>query len=251
MKDFILNNKYKIFIIIVLVSIWFLFATYISNEIKIPSPIRVIEELIVIVLDKNFLLNLVSTCKRVIFSFLLSFTLGIVLGMISGFYGFIRDLLEPIILVLKSMPTMAVILLALIWLGRESSPILVCFLVCFPIIYSTVVSGIINIDKKLLEMVNIYRFTKMKKLFHLYLPSIVASLAAILPTGFSLTFKVCIAAEVLSQPKYAMGTGFQMERVALNTAGVLAWAIITIILSGVFETIISKILKISFISNKQ
>lgn len=243
-----LNKKYQIISILIILTLWTIFAYVVDNTVKIPSPYETFIELIKIICNDKFLLQVTSTLTRVIISFSIAFVLGLVLGVVSGFNEGVYYLLNPIILILKSMPTMAVILLSLIWLGREISPILVCFLICFPIIYTAVVNGIVNIDKKLLEMTDIYRFTKSNKLKHLYLPSIKSALVTISATSFSLTIKVCIAAEVLSQPKYSMGTGFQMEKVALNTAGVLAWSVIAIVIAGIFELLITKILdrKIKF-----
>lgn len=243
MKTYISNNKkYQIYSILVMLFIWTILAYIINSPIKIPSPYLTFKELVIIVTNEKFIIQISTTLFRTSISFVLAFFIGVLLGMMGGFSNKFFYLMNPIMLILKSMPTIAVILLSLIWLGREISPILVSFLISFPIIYTSVVNGIRNIDKNLLEMVDTYGFDKNKKYKHLYLPSINSQLTAISATSFSLAFKVCIAAEVLSQPKYAMGTGFQMEKVALNTAGVLAWSIIAILLAGIFENLIKKIL---------
>lgn len=242
------TNKFQILSIVLILVFWSIFANIVNNPIKIPSPYLTFTEMVKIVSSDTFLLEISSTLLRVFKSFVLAFALGLSLGMLSGFNKIFYYLLNPVILVLKSMPTIAVILLSLIWLGREISPILVAFLIAFPVIYTSVLNGIRNIDKKLLDMTEIYKFSKKKKFFHLYLPSIRSSLIAISKTSLSLALKVCIAAEVLSQPKNSIGTSFQIEKVALNTAGVLAWAIIVIILAGIIDLIITKLVSIK--SNK-
>lgn len=243
MKTSILKTRnYQAISIIALLVIWTIFAYIVNSPIKIPSPYLTFTEFIRIITDDKFVLQVANTMYRVLVSYLLAFSLGIGLGILGGYSKAIYYLLNPIMLLLKSMPTMAVILLSLIWLGREISPILVCFLIAFPIIYIATVNAIRNIDKNLLDMAYIYKFSNKKILKHLYIPSIHSSLVSIAPTSFSLALKVCIAAEVLSQPKYAIGTSFQMEKVALNTAGVLAWAFVAIILAGLFEYLITKLL---------
>ncbi len=240
------NNLYQILSIVILLFLWQIFAMVVQNEIKLPSPYDTYISLIDIVSKDNFLINIMGTIKRTFISFFISFVLGITLGMLSGFYDAVHYILKPIMLVLRSTPTFVIILLSLIWLGREISPILVGFLVVFPLIYNAVEDSIKNVDNKLLEMTKMYCFSKKKKLKYLFIPTIKSSLLAISATTIGLNIKVCIAAEVLSQPKYAIGSGFQMEKVALNTAGVIAWTIIAILLSALCEYIVSKILRFCF-----
>jgi NitT/TauT family transport system permease protein len=238
------RNQNYIWISTVLVLVlWWILAEIVDNQIKFPTPYDTAQNFIRIITDEDFFLMLFYSTRRLIIGFTISFAIGLILGLISGvsdaFYYFIK----PIILTLRSVPTMAVILLSLIWLSREISPILVVSLVVFPIIYSAVVNGIRNVDKQLLEMTSIYKLSRKRKIFHLYLPSIRSSLASVLAAAISLNVKISIAAEVLSQPKYGIGTGFQMEKYAINTAGVLAWTIIAVVIAGFFEWLIKKLFK--------
>lgn len=214
-------------------------ASLVDNPVKIPSPLETLKALKIIVTDDVFYIQILTSIKRFLTGFSISLLLGVVLGMLSGFFTPIYYLLKPIVLTQRAVPTMGVILLALIWFNREVAPILVCVLVIFPIIYSAVVSGIRQIDKQLLEMAVIYELSGKRKLRHLYLPSIKSSLLSVASAAIGLNIKINIAAEVLSQPRYAIGTGFQMEKVALNTAGVFAWSIVAILLAGFFEWLIA------------
>lgn len=234
------NKKYMFISTIVLILLWWIVAIVVDNQVKIPTPDETWKAFVRIVMGKNFGIMLLHSIRRMFIGFMISFLAGIVIGMFSGFSNTIYYLLKPIILTMRSVPTMAVILLSLIWLNREISPILVGGLVIFPIIYSAVVDGIRNIDHKLMEMVQIYAIGKKQRIFRLYVPSIRSALASVGVAAFSLNVKISIAAEVLSQPKYGIGTGFQMERVALNTAGVFAWSFIAILIAGLFEWLIGK-----------
>ncbi|MFV0520568.1 MAG: ABC transporter permease [Lachnospirales bacterium] len=237
------NNKIQIVSICFILLVWQVLAVLASNEIKLPTPISTISSLFEIVTSNNFFINIAGTLKRVLISFIISFILGTSLGILAGFYERFFYFLKPIVIILKSTPTIAVILLSLIWLGREISPILVGFLIVFPLIYSTVVTSISNIDKTLIEMVTVYNFSTIKRFKHLYLPSIWSNLSSIAVSTVGLSIKVCIAAEVLSQPKYGIGSGFQLEKVALNTGGLIAWSIIAVLLAELFEHILSYFFK--------
>lgn len=237
------NQIYVAISTVLVLVLWWILAELIDNQIKFPTPYDTAENLIRIVTDDNFFLMIFYSIMRLITGFLISLAIGVVLGLISGISDAFYYFVKPIILAMRSIPTMAVILLSLIWLSREVSTILVVSLVVFPIIYSAVVNGIRNVDKQLLEMTTIYKLSRRRKIFHLYLPSIRSSLASVFVAAISLTVKVSIASEVLSQPKYGIGTGFQMEKYAINTAGVFAWAIIAVIIAGILEWSIHKIFK--------
>lgn len=168
--------------------------------------------------------------------------LALVLGVLSGLKPSIRYALKPIVTLFKAVPTMAVILLALIWLKSERAPTLVAFLVTFPILYQNVVEGLLQMDVRLIEMAQIYNIGQLKMIKDIYLPSLKNYLLAGISSALGLTVKIVIAAEVLSQPYMSIGTNFQMEKVNLNTAGVFAWSLFCVLLVAILDFGVKKIL---------
>lgn len=219
--------------------LWGIFALIADNQLKMPTPWSTFKSLIVIMSEEGFLVMVWATFRRAMVGFLLAFSSALALGIVSGVSAPVYYLMRPIVLAQRSIPTMAVILVAIIWLGREGAPLLVCVLIVFPIIYSAVVTSIRDVDKKLLEMVEVYGLSRGQKLKHLYLPSIRSSLLGVSAAAISLNLKITIAAEVLGQPGKGIGTGFQLEKVSLNTAGIFAWAIVAIVLGALLEYLVS------------
>ncbi len=232
------DKRYVLLSIGISIILWKVISLWVGKSIIIPSPEETIVALISIIKNPEFSIAVYNTLKRIIIGFTFTFILAVILGMVSGFYNPVYYILKPVVTVFKAVPTMAVILLALIWLESETAPILVGFLVTFPLLYQNVVQGIVNIDKQLIEMAKIYKVGKIKMIREIYLPSIKSYLLAGISTALGLTVKIVIAAEVLSQPKISIGTSFQMERANINTAGVFAWAIIAIVIAGSFDILI-------------
>lgn len=233
------DKKYIILSTVILLLLWKVISLIVGRSIIIPSPEKTFLEIISIIRADHFITVILNTFKRMLISFSLSFLLALKLGMISALFDPIYYLLKPLILIQTAVPTMAIILLALIWLSSELAPVLVGFLIIFPIIYSAVVQSVKEIDDKLLEMAEVYRFSPLKKFKKIYLPSLKSGLLSISSTAIGLNLKVIIAAEVLSQPKNSIGTYFQIERATLNTAGVFGWAIIVIAMAFVLDLLIS------------
>ncbi len=75
---------------------------------------------------------------------------------------------------------MAIIILALIWLDNEIVPMFVGFIMVFPILYETILNGILNIDENIIEMAEIYKVNKGTIIRDIYMPSILHNLAMVL-----------------------------------------------------------------------
>lgn len=233
------NRIYMILSAAVLLLLWKIIAMLVGKSIIIPSPEETLQALIVIITQGHFVMRVLNTMGRVLISFTVAFLGGLCLGVLAGFFEPMYYLMKPVVLIQKSIPTMAVVLIAIIWLGSDLAPTLVGVLIIFPMIYATVADGIINMDPNLLEMADVYQFGHKKRLKHLYLPVINSALWSVSSVALGLNMKIIIAGEVLSQPNLAMGTAFQIEKAALNTAGVFAWAFVAIIIAALFDWVLA------------
>ncbi len=242
MKIFTSRNKYLVLIsTVILLLLWETASRLVGKEILIPSLSLIAGELFRILSDPESLGIIASTLGRIITTFLLSLGLAFVLGIPAGLWRTLESLLKPLETTIRSVPTMGVILLAVIWLGSEGSPFFVTSLIIFPVLYRSLMDGIRNIDPGLAAFHRVHHVPFIKRLVNFYMPSIAPFLKTGCVSGLGLGFKVMIAAEVLSQPQVAIGTTFQIERSQLNTAGVMAWCIILIFLAALFERLLKMI----------
>ncbi|SHH60866.1 ABC transporter permease [Clostridium grantii] len=252
MKDSTLNNKiinyfkgkgYLTIFFMCFFILWKGLSVFIGKEIILPSPETTLFKILELMGEKDFLIIVFSTIKRTIISFGLAFLFAIFLGFLSSKYKTIQLIMGSMVSIIRSLPTMAIIILSLIWLGGEKSPILIGFIVVFPILYSNIIEGIKEVDNKLMEMAKIYNVNRKDIILNIYLPSIKNYLFAGINAALGLAFKVMISAEVMAQPKYAMGTRLYIEKINLEMSGVFAWAIILVLISFVFDGILKKIFR--------
>ena len=68
---------------------------------------------------------------------------------------------------MKAVPTMAFIVLLLIWTSKDLSPIIIGILISLPIFYDEMLNSLFNIDEGLLKMIKIYRVSKLDKIWKL------------------------------------------------------------------------------------
>lgn len=184
------------------------------------------------------------TAGRVAGSFLLSFAFAAVLAAAGTFFGALHRFLSPIVTVLQAAPTMAVILLAVVWLDNSEVPLLIGFLICFPLLYNACRSAITSVDRELTEMAAIYRMRPVDKLTGIYIPCVLPAVLDGARSAVSLCVKVVIAAEVLAQTTGSIGVEMQRESAAFEIARLLAWTVIAIAMSFAFEGIVAGLKKL-------
>ncbi|AVQ40018.1 ABC transporter permease [Clostridium botulinum] len=227
----------KTLIIIFWVFIWELSSLFINNEILLPSPKKVFETLIILGAKKYFWISVFKSILRIIIGILISIALGISLGIIAGINVFMEELLEPLVVTIKATPVMSIIIIALVWLKSSSVAIFTSILMCFPIIYTNVLSGIKSVDKKLLEMANLYKVKNKYILTNIYLPSTKPYTISGILMCLGIGWKVSVASEILSTPKYSIGLNLLNAKAILATEELFAWTIVVVLLSLIFEKI--------------
>ena len=242
MKSFTLKNR-RLSIISkgLIIVIWTLLSKIIDNEAIFPTISSTFHTVMDIISRPNFFLIIGYSIIRTVIGFAISLFLGIIVGILSSLYKIIYHLMTPIIDFLTSVPTMAIIILALIWLNNEFAPMFVGFIMVFPILYETVLKGILNVDNNIIEMAKIYKVDKITIIKDIYIPNIFINLSYIFSSAMGINFKMVIAGEVLSQPKYAIGSNLQLQKMYLNTSGVFAWIIIILLIAKIFEYILEGI----------
>jgi NitT/TauT family transport system permease protein len=236
-----ITKKDSIFTLIsffLIIAIWKIISLSVSLEIILPSPEKTIISLFNLLKTKDFFLIILLSIERGLIGFIISLILGLLIGFFSGFNKIFNKIFEPVLVIIRSTPVMSVILIALIWFKSNNVPIFASFLMSFPIVCTNVKEGINNIDSRLINMAAIYKIKKRRIISEIYLPSIVPFLIAAISTSFGIGWKVIIAAEVLSQPKYAIGTSLQNSKLYLNIDEVFAWTIVAILIGYLFEKII-------------
>jgi len=239
MKSFILKDKkYSIFPRLLIICLWILLSKLMDNEVLIPTIKSTLTNLINIVKDEYFFPTIKRTLLRSLTGFLISLSLAIILGLLSNFSKFVFNFIIPILKFLKSVPTIAIIILALIWLNPNILPIFIGFITVFPILYEAVLNGILYVDSKIIDMAKVYKVSKSTLIKDIYIPSIFISLETILTSTLGLNLKMVIAGEALAQPKYSIGGSLQLEKLYLNTSGIFAWIIIILLIMSLFEYIL-------------
>lgn len=227
----------------VIIILWKAASIYIDTDIILPAPETVVLRLLAIMSAGQFWAAVGATVLRTVYGLLISFVLGFTAGIACGINERVDAVFAPVVSAARTIPVMSIILLAMIWFKTDTVPVFVCVLMIFPIITTNVKQGVKNVDRRLLEFGAVYGLSRFDKLKEITIPSIVPFVLAGLRSSIGVGWKVVIAAEVLSQPVKAIGTGLQFSQMNLETAEVMAWTLVALVLSGVSEMLLDLIIK--------
>jgi NitT/TauT family transport system permease protein len=244
MKAFIYHNRViTTGSILTFFIVWSLAAALVGKEIILPSPAVALTQLYHLLTSGGFWVHLSATLSRGLIGFVLSFLVGLLIGLLSGLRPGFKTFFHLWLTIIRSTPSMAFILLALIWFDSEAVTLFVTFLVVFPLITQNVTEGLSQVDPQLKELARLYRVHFATVLCRMYLPAILPYLATAAAAGLGLTWKVMIAAEVLAYPRLGIGARMDTARTYLQTPEVFAWTIVVIAISLFFDRILNVLIR--------
>ncbi|MFA6505185.1 MAG: ABC transporter permease subunit [Treponemataceae bacterium] len=222
---------------------WEFAARSLGSELILPGPLPVARRFLTLLTDPRFPPAVGASLLRVIYGFLLALPAALLIGVPAGLDARARAFIRPLFSVISSTPVLSIILIALLWFGPDRVPVFTSFLMIFPVLTGNVMEGVRSTDPRLVEFAHAYRFSRKDLFAHLYLPSIMPYLLAGTRSSLALSWKVVVAAEVLSQPARALGTGMQAAKAQLETTELFAWTAAAVILAATTDVILSIIVK--------
>lgn len=228
-------NLYFLLGIVFIVGAWKILSLVIKSGIIFPPPEQVFLVFIKKLPTASFWKNTGISAFRVSEGFLLSLVAGVAAGILCGRYAVLYSFMKPFISLVRVVPVLSIILIAVIWLDSAQVPVFVSFLMAFPIITGNTIEGMNSRDRKLDQMAEIYGLTKKSRLVSVTIPQLFPFISAAVKTSLGLTWKVVIAAEILSLPRYGIGSAMQNSQLKIETADVFSWTAAAVIVSALFE----------------
>lgn len=208
--------------------VWFAAAALSDNPLVVPDPLEVVKLTFQLLGAGETWLSLLATLARSAFAFALSLTVAFLLAVTVGVFPKTRLVVDAVVTVLRAIPTIAVILMTLVIFRSDSVPVVVAFLVAFPIIYSTFVRQF-EYNKQLFDVCKVFNVGAKNKVGYYILPLIKDELLPVTRDELPLCIKVVIAGEVLALPVRAIGREMYRGKVSIETAKVIALTLIVLL----------------------
>lgn len=172
---------------------------------NVPAPLVVLSAFIRHIHETKFYIHILVSMERILIGFALATLLGICVGVVMGRSRIARDLVVPYIEILRPIPAVAWIPLAiLMWPTEESSIIYITFLgALFPIVLNTV-HGVEQTPEVLIRAAQSLGASSLHIFWHVVMPAALPSIATGLAIGMGVSWFSLLAGEIISG-QYGIG----------------------------------------------
>lgn len=210
----------------IFVAIWYLAHLRVGNDVLLPSPLSVLESLYDLGIEGELWKHSVISVRRLLIGFGLAALMGIPLGILMGFNKLAKELVDPMIELLRPISGIAWIPIALFIFGIGN--ILPIFIILygafFPIVLNTI-AGVRTVDPLLVRAAETMGMSRWTTIRHIVFPSALPNILVGARLGAGAAWMSLVAAELIGAPS---GLGFSVEwyRELLMTSKVLAFIIV-------------------------
>ena len=225
------------------ITIWQFASMYLGQEILLASPVSVVRKLSELSFTGNFWQSVGFSFVRIVTGFLLAMFLGIFLAVLAYWSKTVEILIAPVIAVVKSTPVASFIILCLIWIPSRNLSVFISFLMVLPVIYTNILEGIRQTDSKILEMAKVFQVNPGRKIRYIYVSQVLPYFLSACRLSLGMCWKAGVAAEIIGMPKGSVGQMLYMSKIYLDTDDLLAWTVIIVVLSVIFEKLVVHALK--------
>lgn len=224
-----------------LLAVWQLASLHFP-PLVVPPISSVLERLVTLVQDPAFWPTVGTTLLRLIAGLGIGIAIGAVLGLLFGLSRSVEDIGMPFIHVLQSVPPVCWVVLALVWFGFNGRPcVFIVATATIPTVVINLCHGVRSVDRDLLEMARLYRFSRWKTLRHITLPSIRPYFRSAFEIVIGGGWKLAVMGEVLTTSS-GIGGAITTARLNIEPDAIIAWSILLVL--GCFAT--QKLLRILF-----
>ena len=171
----------------------------ILNDRILPSPSRIAESFLTLLLSQQLLVHVAASMERVLVGFFLSVLVAVPLALLLSTNSRMKYLLLPLVEFIRPVPPIAWIPLAIMWFGIGSTPSYFVTMIAsfFPIFINTV-SGVENVSREHLNVARCFGLSDGMLLRHVILPSSLPYILSGMRVGLGVAWMSVVAAEMIA-----------------------------------------------------
>lgn len=224
-----------------LLLVWQLMALYVGKPELIPSVPGLIETLFELLKTAAFYQHISTTLLRGLVGMLISLACAFASASLFARYKLIYELCRPLLTIMRSVPVISFILLALIFLNPEGIPLMIAFLTMFPLLTENLTEGLSKLRPGLSQMAVLFRINCRNRLMQIVYPQVKPFLFSGLASAAGFGWRAIIMGEVLSQCTFGIGGEMKRAQNFIAVPELVAWTIMAVLISFLFDKGISKL----------
>jgi ABC-type nitrate/sulfonate/bicarbonate transport system permease component len=223
--------------------LWEIASLLFNNPTLLPAPWAVLEGFFALMRDGSLLVDIQASLQRVFVGFLIASAIGAPSGIFLAYFYVPRQIMVPIVTLLRPIPPIAWIPLAILWfgIGNASSYFITAIAAFFPIFINSFAGG------RAVERHHIHAAkclgAKQTALFtKVLLPSALPLVWAGLRIGLGQSWMAVVTSELIASQS-GLGYMIQANRINLETSYVLVGMVVIGILGSLMNATLGSVEK--------
>ena len=232
----ILNVIYKVLAVMLALILWEIAALKINSQIILVTPVQVLHRLFTIWQEPDFAGTVWFTMYHIVGGFLAGLLCGIVCAVFAYICKPVEYILWPWMVTIKAVPVASFVVICLIWFTTKNLSV-------FIVIYQNTLTGLRSTDKGIREMADVFHIPWIRRIRYIIMPQLSPYLISAGRVTAGMAWKAGVAAEIIGMPRGSVGQMLYMSKIYLDTDDLMAWTVIIVVLSVIFEKLVVLALK--------
>lgn len=246
----LLNSRFVLYIISILLFIgsWHLASIFQLLGSFLPTPLEVMRQLVVLsnetLAGKTLLWHLWASIQRVLIGWALAVVVAVPLGVFMALNEYVRAVVKPVFDLLKPMPPISWISLAILWfgMGEESKVFIIAIGSFVPCILNSY-NGIRLVDPALYDAARMLGANRRQEILEVSFLGSAPAIFAGLQISLSIAWSCVLAAELVGS-RSGMGFIIIMGMNQLNPAMIIAGMIVIAVTAWLISVAMGRIERI-------
>lgn len=241
----VLINLSRLLILVAFLGLWqILTDTGVLDVFFFSSPVRIVQEIGELYSSGELFYNIWVTLRETILAFIIASSIGFVVAMLLWTNDFVRTMLEPYLVVLNSLPKIALGPIIIIWMGIGQSAIITMGVLVVVIVTTlNILTAFMSVDESKIALMRSFGANKMQIFWRLVLPASKADIISTLKINVGLSWIGTIMGEFLAC-KAGIGYLLKYGGQVFNLDLVMASTLVLCVMAGLMYLAVAIIEKI-------
>jgi NitT/TauT family transport system permease protein len=205
------------------ICIWWIL--YLIYPRLLPSPLSTFGEAVRLISDGTFLFHMLQSLRRVFVGAAVAMIFSVAVGIYMGTMLTGERFFQPLVILGLTIPGLMWALISVMLFGiNEMASYFAVAVTIFPMLVINIWAGVKALDKELMDMSHVFRFSPWMKISEVIIPQLVPNIFAATRYGLGLAWKVVVVVEMFGTSN---GVGYQVMKAyqVFNMEGVIAWTL--------------------------
>ena len=238
----------RFIILAVLIGVWELFAALnVIDSFISSSPSRIVNTICELFSENDLLYHMGITLYETVLGFLIAVLLGYFIALLLWWSDKVRRILEPYIVVLNSLPKIALGPIIIVWFGSGSKAIVfMAVIIGIIVAIMTMLTGFLSTDKNKILLLQSMGASKVQILLKLVVPGSIPTFISMLKISVGLAWVGSIMGEYLVSRAglgYLIVYGGQVFKLDLVMASTVVLCVLATLMYGAVALLEKTIVK--------